>query len=210
MASSDMSRLALTVTSFLSAILLLAATAKTRSVRSFANTLADLGLPTSLTSVLARAVIVGELLVAVALVIAPGDVVDRAGVAALGLGFFVAGLRSLSLGGHIECRCFGSVDRSQLGWRQVGLLPAWVLSVLIAPNSGQYSFLVRLEGLLVSLVIFAVIFGIIATDKARRARQDRIAVDAGLVTIEPIFIYDEVISRTTQVNPALLRRRGLR
>jgi len=90
------------------------------------------------TSALARGVVASELAAAVALTIFPAAAWPRALVALLSFGFAAAGARALLLRVAIHCSCFAPGPDGELGWRQVGALPAWLCAVSLAQLSSWH------------------------------------------------------------------------
>lgn len=103
-------------------------TAKAR----FRRTIIDLGIPVSVSWIVAVGVMVGEWSLAVALLIRPDRTLLVLTLAVcLLLAFAVAGVIGLRAEQKIECHCFGASSAQALGWRQIGQLPPVLAAVVI-------------------------------------------------------------------------------
>lgn len=111
---------------------MLGSLSKVLAVRNFQTTLISLGLGETLAKPAAAGVIVLEFIIGLSLVLVPSRPWPRIVVAVLAIGFAVAGVAALRTKRRISCNCFGSVWRGVLGWRQLALLPVWLILVVLA------------------------------------------------------------------------------
>lgn len=139
-----------------STVLLLAGAQKLAAPARFADTLRALDLPG--TRVLRTAVPLLELATAVLLLTGAARPAAALLVAGLGTGFGAAGLIATLRRTRIPCACFGPLDSGTLGWRQVALVPVWLL---VAAGTLAWPGIGGLTGLAV-LAAVAQVAGVVA------------------------------------------------
>ena len=127
------------------------------------STLSGLGFPPRLTGTVAVLLGLSELLVGVAATTIRGYMA-AIGLAALGLGFAFAGLRSLIKRESIPCNCIGRRGgKMALGWRQIVYLPLWLgvgaLMFVPAAETGTQFARSGVGFCLAALVAFSLSFG---------------------------------------------------
>lgn len=172
-------------------VLVWAGLEKLRPTAGFHRTLEALGLPTPVARFGAYAVPAVELATAGGLLVLPGQLWPRLGVAGLGIAFAAAGLLSLRLGRPVACSCFGATGGGTLGWRQVAMLPGWlaVAAVLqLWPPSWSAEEGIQYAAFLV--VLLAAVRGFQVARAWRAAAGDRIAMVESEVQRRPIFLQD--------------------
>lgn len=155
-------------------VLLLSGALKLAEPSGIVRTIQALGLPGDARRQAAALGLV-ELITAGALVLAPGSLAAGGLVLALGLAFAVAG--AIALAGRIDvhCACMGEGFSGRLGWRQVALLPAWVLVAGAAALDRAPLLAGRRPELLIGLTL-VVALGALAR-MAPLAREHRTLVD---------------------------------
>jgi hypothetical protein len=188
-----MPALALPLTFALAGTLAFAGLAKLLPHNGLAGTLAALGVPGPLRTGLRVAVPAGELLVAVGLLLRPGQWWVWSVVLALAAGFAVAGLLGVRAHEPVACACFGLTGSGVLGWRQVLALPGWILAVgLLAwaePSWSTADGLTYLAALALGLVAIRAAPVLVAW---RAAAADRDAVSQSTEQPQPILVPREV------------------
>jgi hypothetical protein len=166
----------------LAAAFLWASLSKAAAQRGFRQTILQIGVPGRLTRLTASTVIGLELLAGVSLLIVPAWWWPRLLIVMLAVGFAGTGLVAVITGRRVTCRCFGDLGRGRLGWRQVALLPGWLLlagaAQLWAPGWNVDQGLAVL-----AVVLFAMIALRLPTQQraVRKVRADRIALAPGYV-----------------------------
>lgn len=98
-------------------------------------------------------------------------------VVILGIAFAVAGLTAVASKRRIRCNCIGQIGSSNLGWRQVQLLPAWLALAAVAQaqpprwSSGE-------GALIVCCILSALVLWQMARERRlwRELQGDRMAV----------------------------------
>src|SRR2546421_659717 len=106
----------------LAAVFVVSALSKALNVRELRRTVEKLGVPASAAGIITAA----EFVTAMALVMQPAASWPRGCVVVLAILFAGAGVRALASNEKITCSCFGG-KRGLLGWRQLQLLPLWLL-----------------------------------------------------------------------------------
>jgi hypothetical protein len=158
--------------------------AKAIGVRDFRWTLERLGVKEAHSRPVALGVVAAELLAAAGLLISPALTWPRVLVAALAVAFAVAGVKALRAEEPIGCNCFGNLRQGLLGWRQVVLLPCWLLLTAMAqwspPRWSASQGLVALTAIVLAVAYRQVLRAIPVW---RALRSDRLALgrDRGLV-----------------------------
>ena len=117
---------------FLVGVFLFASLSKMLKFGQFQETLVVLGVRPALTKSVAVGVATTEFVAAVGLAISPAVLWPRALVVMLAVAFALAGLKALVAKERIDCNCFGNVREALLGWRQIVLLPCWLLLAAMA------------------------------------------------------------------------------
>lgn len=165
----------------------LAGLSKAIAIRDFRWTLERLGFREAHTGPAAVGVVGAELLAAAGLLIQPAQAWPRWLVAALAVAFALAGAKALKAAEPIDCNCFGSVGRGFLGWRQIVLLPCWLVLLAMAQRSSP-SWSVRQGLSLLAILILAVAYWQVLRGVPvwRRVRGERRALnkDRGLVMLD--------------------------
>ena len=155
--------------------------AKVLTIRQLRRTVEQLGIGTSVSGAVAIGVIAAELLAAVGLLLLPDRAWPRALVGLLALAFAVAGVRALATRQRIECNCFGGERGGLLGWRQILLLPCWLVLAAAAqryqPSWSPRQGLLGMAVLVVGLACWRVPG---ALRLWRLLGDDRRAIDEGL------------------------------
>lgn len=147
--------------------------------------LMGLGMPRRRAGAAAVAVIAAELAAAAGLPFLPGPLQAAVTVAA-GAVFAGAGLVALRRHLHLPCACFGSLaGPSELGRRQLVLLPVWLVAALVLALGGRSPGSVEtgLERVALALLVAAVVSLVPVATEARRARQDRLALQGVLSAV---------------------------
>jgi hypothetical protein len=137
-----------------------------------------LGVRPVLTRPVAVGVITTEFVAAVGLAISPAALWPRTLIVVLAVAFALAGLKALVARERIDCNCLGNVREGLLGWRQIVLLPCWLLLAAMAQlrpptwDTGQ-----GLLGLAAFVLVLAYwqLLGLVPG--WRTLRGDRIALD---------------------------------
>jgi hypothetical protein len=159
----------------LAVLFLVAGLWKAADLGRFERTLEQLGLERAQVRPVAVATICAELVAAAGLLTSPTASWPRALVVALAVGFALAGLRALAVEQPIGCSCFGSVSEGRLGWRQVVLLPGWLLLVALAqvrpPTWTPTQGLAGLAVLVLALACWQVARGVPSYQALRVARR---------------------------------------
>jgi hypothetical protein len=139
------------------------------------RTLEQLGLARAQVRPAAVAAVGAELVAAAGLLASPAASWPRALVVALAVGFALAGLRALAVEQPIGCSCFGNVSEGRLGWRQIALLPGWLLLVALAqarpPTWTPTQGLAGLAALVLALACWQVARGVPTYRALRVARR---------------------------------------
>jgi hypothetical protein len=125
--------------------------------------------------------VAAELVAAVGLLLLPARAWPRALVGLLALAFALAGARALATRQRIDCNCFGGERGELLGWRQVLLLPGWLVLAAAAqrypPGWSPRQGLLAMSAVVVGLACWR------APEELRLLRRlgdDRRAIDEGL------------------------------
>lgn len=156
-----MRHLSLPLAAAVAGVLLWAGLEKFRSGAAFAQTLAALGFGPRLRTLMRLVVPAAEVVVAVGLLVTPASIWPRIGVGLLAMTFATAGVIGLRRNERIACSCFGGTGSDTLGWRQLALLPAWLLAVFIVWQADpHWSALAGLQYLAALIVLVAVIPGV--------------------------------------------------
>ena len=154
--------------------------------RRFAATLTGLGVPRRRAGAVTAVVVGAEVASAAALPFLP-DALQAAAALAAGVVFAGAGLVALRRRLHLPCACFGSLSgpSSELGRRQVALLPLWLAGALIlAAGPGRAgSPEAGLERVALGLLAAAVASLVPVAIEGRRARADRLALQGVLSAV---------------------------
>lgn len=116
----------------LASVFIAAGLAKAASFSRFQSTLQGLGLGDWLSRALGSLLIIVEISIAIALVVAPNQVVPRIFVVGLVITFAVAGMFALTTHRNVPCNCIGKLGTGLLGWRQIILFPLWILLATVA------------------------------------------------------------------------------
>jgi hypothetical protein len=139
----------------LAALFLVAGLAKAPAVGRLQRTIEQLGLDRARAGPAAVVVVGSEVVAAAGLLVSPAASWPRLLVVVLAGGFAVAGLKALSAKEPIGCSCFGNVGQGRLGWRQVALLPGWLVLVALAqarpPGWGPAQGLAGLAALVLAI-----------------------------------------------------------
>jgi len=112
------------------AVLLRAAIGKVRRPGDLASTIARLGMPRTIATPMAAAVIAAEFATASMLLFRPAAAATQLALLGLAVVFAAAALRAMWLGERIACNCFGTGSRP-LGLRQVLMLIPWTAAAAI-------------------------------------------------------------------------------
>jgi len=162
----------------LAAVFAFSSLSKLARLRDLQRTLAALGLIEVLTRPAAITVVSAELAAALGLATVPQQAWPRLLAAILAVGFAAVGVRALRLHRQIECACFGGARRGTLGWRQVQLLPLFLLALVVAEgNPPNLTLAEGLLGLAVLLLGFSYWLAARGAGLWRRIRDDRVAQD---------------------------------
>jgi hypothetical protein len=157
------------------ALFLVAGLWKAADLGRLERTLEQLGLDRAQARPVAVAAVGAELVAAAGLLASPAASWPRALVVALAAGFALAGLRALAVEQPIGCSCFGSLSQGRLGWRQVALLPGWLLLVALAqarpPAWDSTQGLAGLAALLMALAAWQAARGVPRYQALRVARR---------------------------------------
>ena len=181
---SMMDLLGLVSLGLLAGVFAFAGLSKAIGLQDFRSTLGRLGINDARTKPVALGVVAAELLAAAGLLISPAQTWPRMLVAALAIAFALAGLTALRTEEPIDCNCFGNLRQGFLGWRQVVLLPCWLLLATLAqwspPTWSARQGLVALTSLALAVAYWQVLRAVPAW---RALRGDRLALnhDRGLV-----------------------------
>jgi len=134
-----MQPLALLISAAVSGVLLWAGLEKLRLRSEFGATLSALGIPVRPRILLMIAVPCGELGTGAGLVVLPSQAWPRLGLVILGATFAIGGVLGLRADQPVACSCLGAASHGPLGWRQIGLFPAWLgaAGLLQWVNAGQ-------------------------------------------------------------------------
>ncbi|GAA1682298.1 MauE/DoxX family redox-associated membrane protein [Fodinicola feengrottensis] len=111
----------------LAAVFTLSGVSKTVTFQAFGETLEHLGVQAEFARRAAFGVVAVESLTGLGLAVFPTSAWPRLVALLLGLGFAGAGVRALQANEKIACSCFGGLSQSALGWRQLQLLPVWLV-----------------------------------------------------------------------------------
>jgi len=98
---------------------------KLAAPRSIQATLEILGLPGG--AGLAASLGAVEIIAAVTMIVLPGSWVPAALIIALAGIFGSAAVVALRRRLQVDCACFGPLASGELGWRQIALVPLWIL-----------------------------------------------------------------------------------
>jgi hypothetical protein len=165
----------------LAAVFISAGLAKASSFSVFRRTVRGLGFGENASYRLGILLICVEIVTSIALVIAPSQVVPRIFALGLAVFFALAGTFALVTDRDVPCNCIGSLGQGTLGWRQLVLLPIWLVLV-VAAQLGNTTWLpdVGLAGL--SLVVILLIAQKMVRMRGlfRTLRGDRLALDVHL------------------------------
>jgi len=110
-------------------VLLFAGAQKLANPTALRGTVIAVGLPYPELVACAAATI--ELATGAALVLVPGSPATATALAGLGMVFAGTGALALMRRIHVNCACLGAISSSTLGWRQIALLPGWILVAVV-------------------------------------------------------------------------------
>jgi hypothetical protein len=182
--------LALTLTS----VLIWAGLEKLRSPGSLLATLDALGLGGAPGRILAVGVPAAEVVTAVGLLLLPGAIWPRVGVAVLAVMFAVAGGLALRRDEPVSCACFGATGGASLGWRQILLLPVWLIAtVALHRNHPDWAPVTGLEYLAGLTVLGVTLRSVLVVRAWRAAVGNRRAIEEAIVIRTPIMLTPEEV-----------------
>ncbi len=185
-----MKQLSLPLAAAVAGVLLWAGLEKLRSGAAFAETLAALGFGLRLGMIIRLVVPAAEVAVATGLLLTPASIWPRLGVAVLAMTFAMAGAIGLRRNERIACSCFGATGSETLGWRQLVLLPIWLLAAFMVWESGpNWSTLAGLQYLAALIVLVALIPGVGVVAAWHRDAGYRRAIEEAVIRRPEMVAY---------------------
>jgi hypothetical protein len=160
-------------------IFLVSGLQKAPRTNRLALTVQRLGVARALSSVAAVVVIAAELVIATSLMLVPSAAWPRVATILMATTFAGAGLIALSRrqGVRIACNCFGGGDSKALGYRQLQMLPLWIVAVLVAGWAAPtWSVEFGIGVLTVAVLTLACLQAAQVVVKGLRLREDRLVV----------------------------------
>jgi hypothetical protein len=170
-------------------VLWVAALAKLTDQRSLIATLRALAIPRAATRVAALLLPTTELLTAVSLMLFPGHMWPSILLASLFVLFAASAGVAMIRGLSVSCSCFGA-SSSNLGWRQIAMLPVWLLlaGLLVYARESWSSIAGSLAVLAIAMTVlltraFFIMHSLLDARGDRRALHESIMQPTSIVAI---------------------------
>lgn len=161
------------IRAFLGVVLLAAGGAKLADTRTFAATLANLGVParpTSLRGILALAIPLGEILLGLAVACQRLPLLADAAALVLFAAFTGVIIEVLRAKPGVACRCFGSLSDSQFGWAGAvrGVLLTCLAALMLLADLAGVTDKSTVSGLTAILIVLGYLLFAYAAAQAAR------------------------------------------